>query len=112
MLAALKLLRDMNQSGKREIPADAPLPFRKEWRRLCWRRGRPNRRLYEMAVMATLRDKLRSGDVWVESSSNYRRFDSYLLAQAAVADVHGGIGVARDGGMSGSLAGEQSSTGG
>jgi TnpA family transposase len=93
MLAALKLLRDMNQSGKREIPADAPLPFRKEWRRLVLEEGRPNRRLYEMAVMATLRDKLRSGDVWVESSSNYRRFDSYLLAQAAVADVTAELGL-------------------
>jgi hypothetical protein len=28
-------------------------------------------------VLATLRDKLRSGDVGVEPSSNYRRFDSY-----------------------------------
>jgi hypothetical protein len=61
MLAALKLLRDMNQSGKREIPADAPLPFRKEWRRLVLEEGRPNRRLYEMAVMATLRDKAALG---------------------------------------------------
>ena len=93
MLAALKLLRDLNQSGKREIPADAPLPFRKEWRRLVLEEGRPNRRLYEMAVMATLRDKLRSGDVWVERSSNYRRFDSYLLPQAAVPDVTAELGL-------------------
>ena len=34
MLAALKLLVSLNQSGKREVPADAPMPFRKEWRRL------------------------------------------------------------------------------
>ena len=38
--------------------------------------GKPNRRLYEIAVVATLRNKLRSGDVWVDRSSNYRRFDS------------------------------------
>ena len=67
MLAALKLLADLNRSGKREVPADAP-----------------NRRLYETAVLATLRDKLRSGNVWVERSSNYRRFDSYLLPSSAV----------------------------
>jgi hypothetical protein len=29
MLAALKLLCDLSQSGKREIPTDAPMPFRK-----------------------------------------------------------------------------------
>jgi TnpA family transposase len=84
MLAALKLLADLNRSGKREVPADAPMPFRKEWRRLVMENGLPNRRLYETAVLATLRDKLRSGDVWVERSSNYRRFDSYLLPSSAV----------------------------
>ena len=84
MLAALKLLVELNQSRKREIPPDAPMPFRKEWRRLILEAGQPSRRLYEMAILATLRDKLRSGDVWVERSSNYRRFDSYLLPTAAV----------------------------
>jgi hypothetical protein len=70
MLAALQLLAELNRSGKREVPADAPMPFRKEWRRLVTESGAPNRRLYEMAVLATLRDKLRSGDIWVEPSSD------------------------------------------
>lgn len=52
MLAALKLLADLNGSGKREVPADAPMPFRKEWRRLVMEEGGPNRRLYETAVPA------------------------------------------------------------
>lgn len=63
------------------------MPFRKEWRRLVMEEGGPNRRLYETAVLATLRDKLRSGDVWVERSASYRRFDSYLLPQEAVPAV-------------------------
>ena len=84
MLTALKLLRDLHRSGKREVPPDAPMPFRKAWRRLVLEQGRPNRRLYETAVLATLRDKLRSGDIWVERSSGYRRFDSYLLPQGSV----------------------------
>jgi TnpA family transposase len=49
--------------------------------------GQPNRRLYETAVFATLRDRLRSGDVWVERSANYRRFDSYLLPPADVSGI-------------------------
>ena len=69
-LSAIHLLRDLNHSGKRDVPADAPMPFRKEWKRLISEHGRPNRRLYETAVFATLRDRLRSGDVWVEVSSN------------------------------------------
>jgi hypothetical protein len=39
ILAAITLLRNLNQSGKREVPPDAPLPFRKEWRRLQPRNG-------------------------------------------------------------------------
>jgi hypothetical protein len=29
-LTAVRLLRDLNQSGKRDVPADAPMPFRKD----------------------------------------------------------------------------------
>lgn len=93
LLAAVTLLRELNQSGKREVPSDAPMPFRKEWRRLVVESGKPNRRLYEMAVLATLRNKLRSGDVWVERSSSYRRFDSYLLPTAAVPPVVSELGL-------------------
>jgi hypothetical protein len=39
MLAALQLLADLNRSGKREVPGNAPMPFRKEWRRLIMERG-------------------------------------------------------------------------
>ncbi len=60
-------------------------------RRLVMEEGGPNRRLYETAVLATLRDKLRSGDVWVERSASYRRFDSYLLPPDAVPAVMVGL---------------------
>ena len=50
-LSAIKLLQHLNRSGKREVPADAPMPFRKEWKRLVTEEnGQPNRRLYETAV--------------------------------------------------------------
>ena len=87
ILAAITLLRNLNQSSAREVPPDAPLPFRKEWRRLVTETGKPKRRLYETAVLATLRNKLRSGDVWVERSSNYCQFDSYLLPATAVTPI-------------------------
>jgi TnpA family transposase len=84
ILTALKLLQELNHAGKRDLPADPPMPFRKEWKTLILQDARPNRRLYETAVLATLRDRLRSGDVWVERSATYRRFDSYLLPPATV----------------------------
>jgi hypothetical protein len=92
-LAAIRLLRELNASGRRAVPADAPMPFRKAWRRLVIKDGEPDRRLYETAVLATLRNKLRSGDVWVERSANYRRFDSYLLPATAAPAVTAALGL-------------------
>lgn len=93
-IAALHVLRDLNRTGKRDVPADAPMPFRKEWRKLViGADGKINRRLYETATLAHLRNKLRSGDVWVERSSGYRRFDSYLLSEKAVAPIISALGL-------------------
>lgn len=87
-IAALNTLREMNRSGSRDVPPDAPMPFRKEWRTLVKAGGgKPDRRLWETGVLAHLRNKWRSGDVWVERSANYRKFDSYMLSSAEVAPI-------------------------
>ncbi|UFN51577.1 Tn3 family transposase (plasmid) [Roseomonas sp. OT10] len=93
VLAALRLLADLDRTGRREIPPNAPMPFRKAWRHLVATGAAPDRRLYETAVLATLRDRLRSGDVWVERSSGYRRFDSYLLPTEAVPNAAATLGL-------------------
>ena len=87
LLKALSILRDLNLTGRREIPEDAPLPFAsKHWKVLVKPVGGAiDRRLYETAVVATLRDRLRSGDVWIEGSRAYRRFGDYLLPKDEVA---------------------------
>jgi hypothetical protein len=77
---AIDLLRDQNQTGKRKLPADPPMPFAaKHWPSLIVQDGQPKRRVYETAVVSTLKDRLRAGDVWVDGSREYRRFDSYLM---------------------------------
>ena len=52
-----------------------------------------DRRLYETALFAHVRNKLRSGDVWVERSDGYRRFDSYLLPLAEAVPIAAGLGL-------------------
>src|SRR3546814_1804556 len=53
----------------------------RQWKRLITEGGQVDRRRYETAIMATLRDRLRAGDIWVEGTRNYRRFDTYLLSR-------------------------------
>ncbi|MEM6484649.1 MAG: DUF4158 domain-containing protein [Pseudomonadota bacterium] len=89
---AVQLLKKQNQSRKRRLPDVVPMPFAaKHWKELVVEGGQPVRRVYETAVVATLRDRLRAGDVWVEGSRDYRRFDTYLVpkdeAVAVVADT-------------------------
>ena len=87
-IAALNTLREMNRAGSRDVPPDAPMPFRKEWRTLVKAGGgKPDRRLWETGVLAQLRNKLRSGDVWVERSASYRKFDSCMLSSAEAAPI-------------------------
>ena len=77
---AVALLKDQNKAGKRNLPTDVPMPFpAKHWRGLIFDGAQPKRRIYETAVVATLRDRLRAGDAWVEGSRDYRRFDTYLM---------------------------------
>ncbi|QNG48405.1 Tn3 family transposase [Sphingobium yanoikuyae] len=93
-IAAIEMLRDLNRSGKRDLPADAPMPFRKEWRKIVvGDDGKINRRLWEIATIAHLRNKLRSGDVWVERSTGYRQFDSYLLSEPKAKPIVSALGL-------------------
>ena len=99
LIKAVETLRDLNRRNRREVPDDAPLPFAsKEWKRLVREGGRINRRLYEVAVLATMRDRLRAGDVWVEGTRNYRRFDTYLLPKGEAAKVAAALPIASDAG--------------
>ena len=87
MLKAIALLKELNAGERRRLPDDAPMPFAsKAWKNLVKPPRAPiNRRLYETAVIATLRDRLRAGDVWIDGSRAYRRFDDYLIPQDHVA---------------------------
>jgi len=93
-IAAINALRQMHSSGRRTLPPGAAMPFKKEWRALIVDgQGRIDHRLYETASLAHLRNKLRSGDVWVERSTAYRQFDSYMLPQAESETITAGLGL-------------------
>jgi TnpA family transposase len=88
VLAAVDLLRAMDRDGTRVLPKRPPSSFlAPQWRRLIFANSAADRRLYETAVLATLREKLRGSNIWVAGSRDYRAFEDYLLPAEATQDM-------------------------
>ena len=80
ILRAVDVLRQMNERQSRKVPDDAPTSFiRKRWEGLVRTPDGIDRRFYELCVMSELRNALRSGDVWVKGSRQFRDFEEYLM---------------------------------
>jgi len=80
LLAALDVLRELHVNGAKKLPPHPPTAFLKPaWRKLVTTDAGVDRKAYEVAVMMALRDRLQSGDVWVEGSRAFRAFDDFLL---------------------------------
>ncbi len=84
LLAALDVVRELHASGAKKLPPRAPMGFlRPIWRKVVKTDAGTDRRAYEVAVMMALRERLQSGDVWVEGSRAFRAFDNHLLPRDA-----------------------------
>jgi len=64
--------------------------IRKRWEPYVRTDAGIDRSLYEMAALAELRNALRSGDVWVPGSRQFKDFEDYLLPQAQFAAAAAG----------------------
>jgi len=92
LLEAVEILRGLNASGARRVPADAPdgfVPTR--WRgylETAARSGNSSayRHYWELCTLLALRDGLRSGDVFVPGSRRYSDPAAYLLTPDKWAD--------------------------
>ncbi|MEO8283508.1 MAG: Tn3 family transposase [Pseudarthrobacter sp.] len=81
LLAAINVIRTLNTTGARRIPTDAPISFiRPRWKPLVFTDDGFHRGFYEFCALAELKNALRSGDMWVTGSRQFRDFDDYLLA--------------------------------
>ena len=91
LLAAIDLLKVADEGGARALPKRLPSAFLPpKWRRMIFAGAVPDRRLYETAVLAVLRERLRGAGVWVASSRDHRAFEDYLLpAEPAGASLVG-----------------------
>jgi TnpA family transposase len=63
------------------VPPTSPLDFiTPRWEHHILGRGTIDRVYYEIYTLSELRNRLRSGDVWVEGSREYKDFNAYLLS--------------------------------
>lgn len=84
LIEAIKTINQMNQNNKKSVPDDAPLSFiPNRWNKNVFEKdGSINRHYYEMAALTELRNRIRSGDVSVVGSRNYKDFDDYLISKS------------------------------
>lgn len=102
LLAALSTLKGLYTEGRRVLPDRVPVGhLGSSEKRLIFVDGKPDRRLYEIATLAHLRDRLRSGDVWVDGSRSFRPIDEHLMPKPAFVAMKDegklGLGVQGDG---------------
>ena len=86
---AIKVLRAMNAENVRKVPANAPTDFvKKRWEKLVMTdEGVIDRRYYELCALTELKNTLRSGDIWVQGSRQFKDFDEYLVPGEKFAEL-------------------------
>jgi hypothetical protein len=88
LLKTIEVLRELNASGARKVPDDAPTRFvPTRWRGYLEAAAKAGnvtayRHYWELCALLALRDGLRSGDVWVPGSRRYADPAAYLLTPA------------------------------
>ena len=98
LLAAIEFLRQLNRDDRRGLPAKVPLGhLTQKVRKLIAADGKRDRRLWEIATLAVLRERLRSGDVWVEGGRAFCPLETQLMpnpdfaARKAAGDLRLGV---------------------
>ena len=80
VLAAIDAIRRMNTDNARKVPTNAPTEFiKKRWGKLVFTDQGTDRRYYELCALSELKNALRSGDIWVQGSRQFKAFDEHLV---------------------------------
>ncbi|SDN71969.1 Tn3 transposase DDE domain-containing protein [Ensifer sp. YR511] len=102
LLPAITTLKMLYAEGRRVLPDRVPVGHLSATeRKLILEGAKPDRRLYEIATLAHLRDRLRSADIWVDGSRSFRPIDEHLMPKPAFLTMKEegklGLGVQGDG---------------
>ena len=89
LLAQIDALKRMYEASRRALPEEADARFAPpKWRsRILGPDGAIDPQMWEIGVLFVLRDRLRSGDVWVPGARRYRELDAALPAVAKTPEL-------------------------
>ena len=80
---AIQLICEVDTDKRPYLPEWAPTDFVDgRWQPYVFQEGDLQRRYYELCVLDKLRDGLRSGDIWVAGSDQFRPLKSFLIPEA------------------------------
>ncbi|MET3129588.1 hypothetical protein ABID42_004714 [Arcicella rosea] len=78
--SALTLVKDLQTGKKRKIPQDTPMNFvSANWQKIVLQGGIVHQQNYELCVLSLLKDRLQSGDVYIDLSRKFANLESLLL---------------------------------
>ena len=81
VIKAIEVLRDMNEQGQRVLPDDAPMDFvPAKYKSFVANNGVADKQAWECALMLTLRDEIKSGNVAVDGSKRFGQLDSFFTS--------------------------------
>jgi len=76
----IQLIRDLDQGKRSVLPDWTPTDFvDPRWQPYVFGKDGIQRRYYELCILSELRQRLRSGDIWVEGSQNFRNLADFLI---------------------------------
>lgn len=80
ILTAVGVLIDLYEGKIKKLPEKIPSSFiRKRWEELVFSENGTDRKFYELCIFSELKNHLRSGDLWVQGSRQYKDFEDYLI---------------------------------
>ncbi|SHN08116.1 Transposase and inactivated derivatives, TnpA family [Chryseobacterium carnipullorum] len=80
ILKAVNILIDLYEGKIKRLPEKLPSGFiRKRWEELVFTENGTDRKFYELCIFSELKNHLRSGDLWVQGSRQYKDFEDYLI---------------------------------
>ena len=80
ILKTVSILIDLYDGKLKKLPENIPSSFiRKRWEDLVFTENGINRKFYELCLFSELKNHLRSGDLWVKGSRQYKDFEDYLI---------------------------------